>query len=54
MYGTVVMVLVMQALYILTLQYSMQVLKLYLASVLLYLAGFILWNIGKQSDIHHT
>ena len=47
MYGAVVVFLMIQAMYILTLQYNKAVLKLYLASLILYLSGFLLWNIGK-------
>ena len=49
MYGVVVVVLVVQAMYIFTLQYNMQVFKLYMTGLVLYLTGFILWNIGKNS-----
>ena len=47
MYGTVVVFMILQALYILKLQYSHQVFRLYAASVLFYAAGFILWNLGE-------
>jgi len=49
MYGTVVVFLILQAMYTMQLQYSHQVFRLYAASVLFYAAGFILWNI----DNHH-
>ena len=39
-------VMVVQAVVQVRLQYSAQVLSLYTASVLFYLAGFILWNLG--------
>ena len=38
--------MVVQAVVQVRLQYSAQVLSLYTASVLFYLAGFILWNLG--------
>jgi len=49
MYGVVVVVLVVQAMYIFTLQCNKQVFKLYMTGLVLYLTGFILWNIGKNS-----
>ena len=39
--------MVVQAVVQVRLQYSAQVLSLYTASVLFYLAGFILWNLGR-------
>ena len=48
MYGTVVVGMILQALRTLQLQHSYQVVSLYVASVLFYLAGFILWNLGKS------
>ena len=40
--------MILQALRTLQLQHSYQVVSLYVASVLFYLAGFILWNLGKS------
>ena len=50
MYGVVVVVLVVQAMYIFTLQCNKQVFKLYMTGLFLYLTGFILWNIGKNNS----
>ena len=47
LYGTVVFVMIGQAVRTLRVQYNPQVMSLYTASVLFYLAGFILWNLGK-------
>jgi len=48
MYGVVVVVLVVQAMYIFTLQCNKQVFKLYMTGLVLYLTGFILWNIENH------
>jgi len=48
LYGLVVGVMVVQAVVQVRLQYSAQVLSLYTASVLFYLAGFILWNLDNH------
>lgn len=48
MYGTVVVGMILQALRTLQLQHSYQVVSLYVASVLFYLAGFILWNLDNH------
>ena len=47
MYGIVVVAMILQALWTLQRQHSYQVVSLYVASVLFYLAGFILWNLGR-------
>ena len=44
--------MVVQAVVQVRLQYSAQVLSLYTASVLFYLAGFILWNLGPYHPFH--
>ena len=49
MYGLVVFVMIGQALKIMQLQYNNQVMSIYSASVLFYLAGFILWNLGRRN-----
>ena len=48
MYGAVVVFLILQAIYVLTQQYSHQVCRIYSASVLFYAAGFILWNLDNN------
>ena len=48
MYGVVVVVLILQAFYILTLQNNKQVFKLYMIGLSSYVTGFILWNIGEN------
>lgn len=48
LYGTVVVMMVLQAIRTIQLQYSYQVMSLYTASVLFYLAGFILWNLDNH------
>jgi len=48
MYGLVVFVMIGQALKIMQLQYNNQVMSIYSASVLFYLAGFILWNLDNH------
>ena len=47
LYGIVVVAMILQALRTMQVQYSYQVASLYVASVLFYLAGFILWNLGQ-------
>ena len=49
LYGIVVVAMVLQALRTIQLQYSYQAASLYVASVLFYLAGFILWNLGEST-----
>jgi len=48
LYGLCVVAMILQALRTLQLQHSYQVVSLYVASVLFYLAGFILWNLDNQ------
>ena len=48
LYGIVVVMMILQALRTLQIQHSYQVVSLYVASVLFYLAGFILWNLGES------
>ena len=50
LYGIVVVAMILQALRTIQLQYSYQVASLYVASVLFYLAGFILWNLGESDS----
>ena len=47
LYGTVVFVMIGQAVVTIRIQNNPQVMSLYTASVLFYLAGFILWNLGN-------
>ena len=47
LYGTVVFVMIGQAVRTIKIQNNPQVMSLYTASVLFYLAGFILWNLGN-------
>lgn len=47
LYGTVVFVMIGQAVITIRIQNNPQVMSLYTASVLFYLAGFILWNLGN-------
>lgn len=51
LYGTVVFVMIGQAVRTIRIQNNPQVMSLYTASVLFYLAGFILWNLGNISMI---
>merc|ERR1719245_982649 len=48
LYGIVVVAMILQALRTIQVQYSYQVASLYVASVLFYLAGFILWNLDNH------
>merc|ERR1719334_2823011 len=48
MYGAVVVFIILQAIYTLHIQYSQAVMRLYSASVGLYAAGFLLWNLDNH------
>ena len=48
MYGAVVVFIILQAIYTLHIQYSQTVMRLYSASVGLYAAGFLLWNLDNH------